>query len=391
MARIGVVHTDLSAMGGAESVCMHVLEALQTEHDITLITSSAPDYSELNEFFNTDVTRTSIEFPSVVGVDLSRFIRSLERLLGTGQMVKLELAVLNRYAQRMQNDFDLILATRGAFPSQSSNVIQYVHFPLFGSEGIDTHNHTVSNSSHFNHVFDAAVRVISGVSTGASNIDNSKYVVNSDWTGSVVSDAYHVSSESIFPPVSVDQYRIKSKERQDGFVTIGRIDKDKKLNRCIDIIDRLRRKNYMVELHIAGPPYDEEYANELKDRVNGLDFVHMHGRVSSHELADLISSNKYGLHSKEFEHFGIVVAEMIAGGMIPFVHNSGGVKEIVGHDNRLAYTDTAEAVENISSVLSDKVTQEEIKTQLPDPKERFGRQRFSREVRILVENVLNES
>ena len=390
MARIGVVHTDLSAMGGAESVCMHILEALQTEHNITLITSSAPDYSELNEFFNTDVARTSTEFPSVAGVDLARSIRSFEQLLGTGQMVKLELAVLNRYAQRMQNDFDLILATRGAFPSRSSNVIQYIHFPLFGSDSINTYTHTASNSSHLKHVFDAAIRVISGVSTGASNIDNSKYIVNSDWTGSVVSDTYRVNSESIFPPISVDQSRIKFQKRQDGFLTIGRIDKDKRLNRCIDIIDRLREKNYMIELHIAGPSYDEEYANELKDRVNGLDFVHMHGRVSSDELADLISSNKYGLHSKELEHFGIVVAEMIAGGMIPFVHNSGGVKEIVGHDNRLTYTDTAEAVEKISSVLSDKVAQEKIKTQLPDPKERFGRRRFSREVRVLVENALSE-
>lgn len=55
MARVAVAHTDLTARGGAEAVCVNVLEALQDHHDVTLFTLVDPDWPALNEFYNADV------------------------------------------------------------------------------------------------------------------------------------------------------------------------------------------------------------------------------------------------------------------------------------------------------------------------------------------------
>ncbi|WP_222915013.1 hypothetical protein [Natrinema sp. SYSU A 869] len=54
MAEIGVVHMDLMSKGGGEAVNMNVLEALQDDHDVTLLTLTDPDLDELNAYFNTD-------------------------------------------------------------------------------------------------------------------------------------------------------------------------------------------------------------------------------------------------------------------------------------------------------------------------------------------------
>ena len=60
MAEIGVVHMDLMSKGGGEAVSMNVLEALQDEHDVTLLTLTEPDLDELNAYFNTAVESVTV-------------------------------------------------------------------------------------------------------------------------------------------------------------------------------------------------------------------------------------------------------------------------------------------------------------------------------------------
>lgn len=55
MHEIAVVHMDLMAKGGGEAVAMNTIEALQTDHDVTLLTLTDPDLSALNDYFNTAV------------------------------------------------------------------------------------------------------------------------------------------------------------------------------------------------------------------------------------------------------------------------------------------------------------------------------------------------
>jgi len=49
MARIAVAQTALMAKGGGAGVCMTVLEALQSDHDVELLTVARPDFSALKQ------------------------------------------------------------------------------------------------------------------------------------------------------------------------------------------------------------------------------------------------------------------------------------------------------------------------------------------------------
>jgi len=58
VARIAVLHNTLDLRGGADAVCLHVCEALQADHEVTLFTLSRTGVDELNELFGTDVSVT---------------------------------------------------------------------------------------------------------------------------------------------------------------------------------------------------------------------------------------------------------------------------------------------------------------------------------------------
>ena len=61
MTDIAVVHMDLRSKGGGEAVCLNVLEALQDEYDVTLLTLTRPNFDELNDYFNTAVKDVTVE------------------------------------------------------------------------------------------------------------------------------------------------------------------------------------------------------------------------------------------------------------------------------------------------------------------------------------------
>jgi glycosyltransferase involved in cell wall biosynthesis len=101
----------------------------------------------------------------------------------------------------------------------------------------------------------------------------------------------------------------------------------------------------------------------------------------------MVSTHKYGLHGRVNEHFGIAVAETLAGGALPFVHKSGGPREIVGEDDRVLYQDIGEAVSKVDEVLTES-DGDEILEDLPDAEEKFGLKRFRRDIRGAVEDVI---
>jgi glycosyltransferase involved in cell wall biosynthesis len=116
--------------------------------------------------------------------------------------------------------------------------------------------------------------------------------------------------------------------------------------------------------------------------------MHFLGEVGYDRLAELIAGHRYGLHGRPYEHFGIVVAEYVAGGAIPFVPDSGGQREIVGGAPELCFADPDEAVEKIDRVLSDAALQRRLRGDLENGCEAFAADRFRDRIRDLVGEAL---
>lgn len=390
MAKIAIVHWNLMALGGAEAVAVNAIESLQDEHDLTLLTLTRPEWETLNEYFNAAVDPVEVRPPSHPGL-----------MHAAGSIVSrfdgLRESVLCRYAQSISNEFDLIVSTRDECCIDGPS-LQYIHFPRYGlsaSEMKITDFHDITDSTIKQFAIDAGLlRPYYGLCYRLSGFDRSSYrptklLTNSEWTATVLEELYDVRPTVVYPPVDLDGFEnVPWTARENGFVCVGRISPDKNVLRTIEVIARLRADGHDVHLHVVGPGSGGEYYRRVEKTAERYDFVHLHGRLPREELKELLCTHRYGIHGKDNEHFGMVVAEFLAAGMIPFVPDSGGQRELVENGTRLRYRSGDDAVEKIGAVLADPSRQTRLK---PDPERirtSFGRGRFQRELRSHVEAVL---
>ena len=375
--QVAVAHHNLMAKGGAEGVAMNVLESLQHQYDITLFTLVYPDIHELNKYFNTNVDEEAVKithFGSIFSVLYDR----------SDRFHLFKCAVLSRMVKQNSDYFDLVVSTYNEMTVHTPS-IQYIHMPQYRR----WLPNSTAKDGLLPSIYDKLCRTIEGFE--ANTIRTSTLVANSMWTANVTEEAYDVQPTVLYPPVDTTGFvDTPWSKRESGFVTIGRLTPYKNVLRTIEIIERLNDRGHDVHLHIVGPALDTDYTERVRAAATTSDFVHLEEEVTRAELVALISTHKYGIHGTDEEHFGMVVAELAAGGTIPFIPNGGGQCEIVRGREELLYQTVEEAVEKLSRVLSDPDLQLDLRDELDDIEERFGRDRFRRNMREIVDKTLNE-
>lgn len=91
---------------------------------------------------------------------------------------------------------------------------------------------------------------------------------------------------------------------------------------------------------------------------------------------------------KHNEHFGMAVAEYVAGGMIPFLPESGGQVKIVERHDALCYESNSHCVELILELLNSPEQAMHILSELPDIRSHFGADGFNMTMREEVRKKL---
>jgi glycosyltransferase involved in cell wall biosynthesis len=387
MGEILVIHPTLMAKGGGESVCMNTLEALQDDHDVTVLTAQKPDFEELNDYFGTEVVD--------VDVRLLGGLASYLYYLPTNQFNRLRVSALNSHIveKRAYDKYDLLFSTYNEL-RRISDSIQYIHHPNF-----DRGLFPGMGGQYSPIVYDVYDRICDAISpppTSTRDEDTVKYLANSDWTAKQVEASLGTRPQTVYPPVDTPPIDTKAwEERQDGFVTISRVTAEKNILRNIDILVELNERGHDVDYRIVGPGIDrftlfgENYWDQVESRAAEHDFVHLEGEVSRERLFELVTTYKYGLHGMDHEHFGIAVAELVAGGTIPFVPRGGGQVEVVGDCPDVLYESVADAVDKMDAILGDEHRQREIRSCLPNIEERFGRERFQRKIKQITMEALS--
>ncbi|SEP29413.1 Glycosyltransferase involved in cell wall bisynthesis [Halogranum amylolyticum] len=373
MGNIAVVHPNLGIRGGAEDVCMHTLEALQTDHSLTLVTLERPNIRSLNEYFRTDVRQLNIQLAGHLGGKL--------REVAGHRLLRLQAALLGRYARQHEDEFDLLVSTKNEF-GLTPPTVQYIHSPQFASAdpGID-------RVSLPRQVYDRVCSELASIDT--PTLQSATLLANSEWTAGAVAEAYGVTAHTLYPPVDTTKFpSCPWDDREPGFLTVGRIGPSKRILQNINIVAALRDRGHDVHLHIVGPTTDGDYCEKVKARAAKLEFVSVEGAVSSERLTELIATHRYGIHGRPYEHFGIVVAEFVAGGAIPFAPNSGGQREILHEDSRLLYESQADAVEKIDRVLSEPSLQADIRHTFENTEFPFSREQFKQRMATVVNEAL---
>ncbi|RBI59679.1 hypothetical protein DMJ13_21320 [halophilic archaeon] len=181
-------------------------------------------------------------------------------------------------------------------------------------------------------------------------------------------------------------------KREDGFVTVGRIERSKCIDELIRIVERVRERDHDIHIHIIGPMVGEEYHAEIAEMAADRDYIDFEGEVPRDDLIKRLCTHKYGIHGKKFEHFGMAVVELAAVGTVTFVPASGGLHAIVDDNEAQLFESPEDAIEKISAMASDPTKQRRCRMTISEVERRFGRERFRKPFReIIGETLLSDN
>lgn len=373
---------------------MQVLAALAESHEVTLFTTVSPGIEALKKYYDVDIGDVDVVVPEPLEWVPESVRRERAGVLFYAVLARIVLADAHDY------DLDVLVSSFNEVGTADVPVVQYVHCPLYRRS---RHPVPLRPSGFVKRLYTDVCRRVAGVTEAA--IGEATVLTNSDWTAKVMNSVHDVNARSVYPPVDVavfskDERETTTEVTQNietirdsvndpryGFISIGRQTPDKNLIRNVEIVSGVRECGHDVGLTIVGPPSDGEYAADVRKRTAECPFVTVTGEVSRPELVATLDRHDYGLHGKDHEHFGIAVAEMVAAGVLPFVPDNGGQREVVGEQNTLTYRSVTDAVKSIDRVLSNKSLERRLRQNLPDPEHAFGRGRFRKTVRTIVERA----
>lgn len=114
--------------------------------------------------------------------------------------------------------------------------------------------------------------------------------------------------------------------------SVGRLVKEKGFQTIVEAAEILRNKGRRVKFVIAGKGPLFEELNEMV-RQKGLEqFVHLAGFVSDEERNEWFAKADAALFPSHYEPFGIVALEGMAAGKLTIVSDTGGLREIIDHE-----------------------------------------------------------
>jgi glycosyltransferase involved in cell wall biosynthesis len=387
MARVAVIHEDTSDVGGAEGVLAHTLQAIQSDHSVTLFTLRESSIDEVNETFGTDVDSGQIEVINPVPSVLCWLFESLESVVvkvrSKKKLKSISISFLKYWVLKRQSPHDVYVCTQNEFATEEHSV-EYVHFPSLSGIVSD-----FEDRGRFQTAVEMLNRYFHDVPDGYH--DNTTTITNSDWTADIIERAYGIDPLVIYPPVDHKAFDpVPWNERDNEIVAIGRIVPGKRYEEMIEVMDGLSERIEDVSFRIVGSSRETAYYSKIARMASDRPYVSLETDASRDDLCSLLESCKLGVHGKKNEHFGMAVAEMRAAGMLPLVHGSGGQVEIVENRPELIYETWDDLVSRIDDLLGDEDKQRRLREAIVEGEFPYSADRFRRRMKDQIELQIDD-
>ena len=152
-------------------------------------------------------------------------------------------------------------------------------------------------------------------------------VINSIYTANLFEQSYHEKIAVVNPSNLVKITKTINYEAKDTVIFLSRIVRYKRPEMLIKLAELYKN----IQFEIIGAPEDKVYVEELKNEINNknLSNIKILTNLPYNTLIEHLYKAKFYVFTAKDEHFGITTVEAMMHGAIPFVHNSGGQKEIV--------------------------------------------------------------
>ena len=390
--RILMVQVRLIPNGGADLVAAWMAQALADDYDLTVLTWKDLDLAGLNRYYGTSLDASRLKIRS-----MHPLLHWLAKLDPDPKSVQPNMLVL-RMAKKIRAQYDLVLTGEMEYDfgrlEPERPAVQYLHHP--GYEHLSPEIRSSSELRGWSRFLGLASRKLRPwMLIGDFSFERMRAnltLTNSHWTAQWIHNTYGIESTVLYPPAPGIFPQTPWEQRQNGVLCLGRLNPEKRADWIIEQLAPLRSKIDNLHLHIVGNQSllktEQQYYRRLSPLVAAnKDWVTLHENISRQELTELASRQRYGIHARIDEHFGIAVAEMVRAGCIPLVHNSGGQVEIVGRDPRLIFNDD-ELAGKLLHVASTASEHDELRSMLARQAELFTPERFMTETRNVVHRVL---
>jgi glycosyltransferase involved in cell wall biosynthesis len=327
---VGVFHPALNICGGAEWVAVNVINCLKkARYDTLVLTNKRIDQERMQTLFGKKVCADAqmlfpLEFFHVTDLHniYSDFIRTV--------------------CLREKCDILIDTYSNALLPGVH---LTYVHFPFLGRlVGFDRETNAIRkllNTYYFPYLLYERKNALN---RNRTIFANSKYTMNA------IRKITGAPSTILYPPIPRSFFISDCCfDRENIVVSVDRISPDKKLT-MVPQIARLTNKK--IRFLIIGLSESSSELNRILNLItlNGLsDRVKVMTDVPREKVQSILRTSKVFLHTAPYEHFGVSIAEGMASGCIPVVHNSGGPREFV--PERFRFNEVTEAARKIEKAV----------------------------------------
>jgi len=380
---IAIIHPHLR-FGGSEARALWGVEALKRDFDVTLITGGPVELERLNVYYGTNMRRGEFQIlqaPMPFG------------LLGSTRFAALKGAFLQHYVRRVAPEFGLMISAYNAFDFGRPG-IQFIADFSFIEEwrwnldpALRSQNRWVYGDSILRRCYLGLCRAIAPMDRDAWK--RNVTVANSDWSGNLFRREFGIESHTVYPPVGGEFPEVPYVQRENGFVCIGRVMPEKRMDVVVRILERVRQGGHDVHLHILGALEDSAFGQGLQKMASEREWVKLEGRTFGQKKKELLAGHRFGINGRENEPFGIAPAELVKAGAITFVPASGGQAEIVNHP-MLSFEDEEDAARKICTVLASDALQEKLRQHLAEQARKFSVENFQAGLREVVFDFLSK-
>jgi glycosyltransferase involved in cell wall biosynthesis len=365
---------------------LYSVEALKGDHDVTLITAGKVDLARLNAYYGTDMQ------PGEFTIHEVRMPLGLHR---TPKLAGLRGALFTRACRRLAPRFDVITSHYNPC-DLGVPLIQFVAdftFSLQLHQALDPASVTFRRWWYGNTSLRRAYKALCErlAPSRPENWKKNVTVANSQWTADILQREFGLVAQRVqFPPVPGNFPVVPWDEKENGFVCLGRVVPEKRMDAIIEILHQVRQQGFDIHLRILGGLGASPYAKKVQAlAVRHRDWVFLDGHVVGKAKRELMARHKFGINGRESEPFGIAVAELVKAGCLTFVPKEGGQKEIVDHP-LLTFENDDDAVRKIVAALERPLLQRELSEHMRKRSRYLSVESFQATVRTLVAGLLAE-
>ncbi len=235
-----------------------------------------------------------------------------------------------------------------------------------------------------------------------------RVIAISEYSRSWVKRLWSRDSTILFPPVDVNSFTVRKKEKI--ILSVGRFFPEhhnkKQLEMAkafIEMVDRHPGTAGDYTLYLVGGVGRDarhlEYVEKIKEASRDYP-VKVITNMEWDRLEDLFSKSYIFWHAsgmgedgedhpERFEHFGITTVEAMAAGAVPVVINKGGQKEIIKNGRNGFFFDSWEELENITlKIMKGEVDTGRISKNAVRDCKKFSNENFEKNMLAIVRDAL---